>query len=164
MQTHQPSEVRSITSASPYDSVELCAGSRLARLTSMLFTNVGPASGKGLALTNLTRPQKLDKPFVIDGFWLGYRDNVFAADLAHIVRAFRFTLIIDCEVFLNIPLGECFQAGIPRDSDFNDAAVHHVTPIELSPNQSLWAYLDGDPYTLEPSGSGLFYQAVLSGR
>src|SRR5260370_41607051 len=53
-----------------YDTVQFAAGATVSQLTSALYTNVGPASGKTLALTNVTQQQKLPAPeaFSIFGF------------------------------------------------------------------------------------------------
>src|SRR3989304_3224399 len=66
-----------------YDTVTLAAGAQVTPLSTAFFTNVGPASGKTLAQTNLTQSRRLPAPEAFSAFAirLAWEENIVLADI-----------------------------------------------------------------------------------
>src|SRR5574342_1040646 len=98
-----------------YDQFTIAAAGALSVLTSALFTNVGPASGKTLAQTNMTQQQRLPAPeaFSIFGFRLRWAEDVLLADLLTILNGFAFEFILGQKVYQRAPLWYFGAGGGP---------------------------------------------------
>lgn len=161
-----------------YDTVTIAAGSSLSILTSALFTNVGPASGKTLALTNLTQSQKLAAPeaFSIFGFRFRYSENISLLDIYNIVNAFCYEFYLGQKVYQRGPIwyynagGGIWAAltnsttailnnGMPGRSEMHKLAISIVIENQMT----FYAQLNGTAYTLNASGTGITMQSLLDG-
>ena len=71
-----------------YDTFMVPQAGTLTTLNSALFTNVGPASGKTPAQTNMGQPQKLPAPeaFSIFAFRLRWAENIWRADIDNMLN------------------------------------------------------------------------------
>ena len=161
-----------------YDSVSIPAGSNLTLNASFLFTNVGPQSGKTLALTNMSQPQKLNAPeaFAIFGFSFRYSENISLLDLYNILNGFCFEFWLGQKNYQRGPLWyynagggiygtltttqtSVLNNGMPGRSDMHRLGIN----IVLENQMSFYGDLQGNQYTLNASGNGIFYQMVLRG-
>ena len=161
-----------------YDSVTIAAGSNLTPIASVLFTNVGPQSGKTLALTNMAQPQKLNAPeaFAIFGFSFRYAENISLLDIYNILNGFCFEFFLGQKNYQRGPLWyynagggiygtltnsqtSVLNNGMPGRSEMHRLGINVV----LENQMSFYGDLQGNQYTLNASGSGIFYQMVLRG-
>jgi hypothetical protein len=110
-----------------YDTITIAAGSPVSNLTTAFFTNVGPQSGKTLALTNMTQAQRLPAPeaFSIFGFRLRWSENILITDLLNILNGFALEFYLGQKVYQRAPLWY-FGAGGGIDG-FNYAAYTGTT-------------------------------------
>lgn len=161
-----------------YDTVTIAAGSALTILTSALFTNVGPASGKTLALTNLTQSQKLAAPeaFSIYGFRFRYSENISLLDIYNILNGFCFEFFLGQKVYQRGPLWY-FNAGggiwaaltnsttsILNNGTPGRNAMHKLAINVVIENQmTFFGQLNGNSYTLNAGGTGITFQMLLDG-
>jgi len=162
-----------------YDTVVLAASTgTITPLTTALFTNVGPASGKTLALTNMTQSQKLNAPeaFAVFGFSLRYSENISLLDLYNILNGFCFEFFIGNQKcyqrgpiwYYNAGGGiygtttlatSILNNGMPGRSEMHRLGINVV----LENQMSFSGDLQGNNYTLNAAGTGLTIQAVLRG-
>jgi hypothetical protein len=161
-----------------YDTVTIAAGSSLSTLTSAFFTNVGPASNKTLALTNLTQSQKLAAPeaFSIFGFRFRYSENLSLLDIYNILNAFAFEFYLGQKVYQRGPLWyfnagggiygtttatgtSILNNGMPGRSEMHKLAISIVIENQMT----FFGQLQGTAYTLNANGTGLTAQILLDG-
>ncbi len=161
-----------------YDSVTIAAGANLTFNSSVLFTNVGPQSGKTLALTNMSQPQKLNAPeaFAIFGFSFRYSENISLLDLYNILNGFCFEFWLGQKNYQRGPLWyynagggiygtvtasqtTVLNNGMPGRSEMHRLGINVV----LENQMSFYGDLQGNQYTLNANGGGIFYQMVLRG-
>ncbi len=165
-----------------YDTVVIAAGNPLSVLTSSLFTNVGPASGKTLALTNLTQSQKLPAPqaFSIFGFRFRYSENISLLDLYNILNGFCFEFTLGEKVYQRGPIwyynagggvygtnnasftntsGTILNNGMPGRDSMHKLAISVVIENQMT----FFGNLNGTTYTVNASGSGFTMQMLLDG-
>ena len=161
-----------------YDTVVIGAGSNLTFNTSVLFTNVGPQSGKTLALTNMAQPQKLNAPeaFAVFSFRFRYSENLALIDIYNILNGFCFEFWLGQKNYQRGPLWyynagggiygtltnsqtSVLNNGMPGRSEMHRLGINVV----LENQMSFYGDLQGNQYTLNASGSGIFYQMVLRG-
>jgi len=161
-----------------YDSVTIAAGANLTTIASVLFTNVGPQSGKTLALTNMTQPQKLNAPeaFAVFGYSFRWAENISLLDLYNIMNGFCFQFILGSKPYQTGPLWvynagggiygtltntqtSVLNNGMPGRSEMHRLGINVV----LENQMSFYGQLQGNQYTLNAAGSGIFYQMVLRG-
>lgn len=161
-----------------YDTVTIAAGSALSVLTSAFFTNVGPASGKTLALTNLTQSQKLAAPeaFSIYGVRIRYSENISFLDIYNILNGFCFEFFLGQKVYQRGPIwyfnagggihGMITQAatsvlnnGMPGRDSMHKLAINVVIENQMT----FFGQLNGNTYTLNAGGTGLTLQVLLDG-
>lgn len=110
-----------------YDTITIAAGSPVSNLTTAFFTNVGPQSGKTLALTNMTQAQRLPAPeaFSIFGFRLRWSENIYITDLLNLLNGFALEFYLGQKVYQRAPLWY-FGAGGGIDG-FNYIAATATT-------------------------------------
>lgn len=161
-----------------YDTVTIAAGSSLSITTSALFTNVGPASNKTLALTNLQQSQKLPAPeaFSIFGFRFRYSENLSLLDVYNIVNAFCYEFWLGQKAYQRGPIwfynagggvygtsdasNQTFLLnGLPGRSEMHKVAITVVIENQMT----FYALLNGNAYTLNSSGAGITFQSLLDG-
>lgn len=164
-----------------YDTVIITAGAPtniLSVLTSALFTNVGPASGKTLALTNMTTQQKLQAPqaFSIFGFRFRWSEDVLLQDLIAILNQFALEFFLGDKCYQRGPLwyygagGGVFSGiaslidtvyvnGVPGREAMHKLAI----PIVIENQMNFYGQLQGNQYTMQAAGTGFTFQLVLSG-
>jgi hypothetical protein len=161
-----------------YDTVTIAAGSPLTPLTSVLFTSVGPQSGKTLALTNMATPQKLNAPeaFAIFGFRFRYSENISLLDIYNILNGFCFEFWMGQKNYQRGPIwnynagggiyGVASQGstsilnnGMPGRSDMHRLGINVVIENQMS----FYGLLNGNSYTLNANGTGITFQSMLSG-
>jgi hypothetical protein len=161
-----------------YDTVVIAAGSNLTPITSVLFTNVGPQSGKTLALTNMSQPQKLNAPeaFAVFGYSFRYSENISLLDLYNILNGFCFEFWIGTKNYQRGPIW-CYNAGggvFGTASQSNTSILNNGNPgraemhrlginVVLENQVSFYGDLQGNQYTLNASGTGITYQLVARG-
>lgn len=161
-----------------YDTVTIAAGSALSVLTSALFTNVGPSSGKTLALTNLTQSQKLAAPeaFSIYGVRFRYSENISLLDIYNIINGFCLEFFLGQKPYQRGPLWY-FNAGggiwamltnsttsILNNGTPGRNAMHKLAINVVIENQmTFYAQLNGNTYTLNGGGTGITFQLLLDG-
>lgn len=173
-----------------YDTVTLSAGSTVNETTSALFTNVGAASGKTYAQTNMTQSQRLPAPeaFSIFGVRLRWNENINVTDLYAILTNFALEFWLGQKVYQRAPLwyfgagggvygfnytqtlpasgaqtgANVFVNGWPARDSMHKLAV----PIVIENQMTFYARLTGTATTLTTSGSGgtgLTVQLILDG-
>ncbi len=161
-----------------YDTVALAAAASMTPLTTVLFTNVGPQSGKTLALTNMATPQKLNAPeaFAIFGFRFRYSENISLLDIYNVLNGFCFEYWMGQKNYQRGPIwsynagggiyGVASQSGtsilnngMPGRSDMHRLGINVVIENQMS----FYALLNGNTYALNANGTGITFQALLSG-
>lgn len=161
-----------------YDTVSLNAGSSVTILTSALFTNVGASSGKTLALTNLTQSQKLAAPeaFSIFSFRLRYAENISLLDIYNLLDGFCFEFYLGQKPYQRGPIwyynagGGIFAAltnsttSILNNGNPGRDSMHKLAvPIVIENQMTFYGQLNGNSYTLNANGTGLFLVCLLDG-
>jgi hypothetical protein len=170
-----------------YDTIEIAAGGSVTELTTSFFTNVGPASNKTKAQTNMSQSRRLPAPeaFSIFGFRLRWREDILAADLFGILNNFVLQFYLGQKIYQEAPLWyfspgggvnavvtldgaassttiDYFTNGVPHRESMHKLAI----PIVIENQMTFWAQLAGGTYTLTASGSGgtgLQLQLILDG-
>jgi len=164
-----------------YDTVVFAAGATVSQLTSALFTNVGPASGKTLALTNVTQQQKLAAPeaFSIFGFRFRFSEDILRADIQTILNTFAVEFYLGQKVYQRAPIwymtaGGGLYAFTTRtaESSYSNGlpsreAMHKLAiPIVVENQMTFFGQLVGNPYILTAAtsgGTGFTMQLLLDG-
>lgn len=164
-----------------YDTVVLAAGASLSTLSSAFFTNVGPASNKTLALTNMTQSQRLPAPqaFSIFSIQVRWSEDIFDTDLYALLNGFALNLILGQKSYQLGPLwyfaagggitgldtatAQTFYTnGVPSRQAIRTLAI----PIVIENQMTFYAQLEGTTTTLtaaENGGTGLTLQVLLDG-
>jgi hypothetical protein len=152
-----------------YDTVTLAAGATVSTLSTALFTNVGAASGKTLAQTNMTQSQKLPAPeaFSVFGFRLRWQENVYLPDLYTILANFAFSFYLGQKRYQLGPLwyynagggiAGSFTTGGTSVLTNGTAGSNNKNPREINiviDNQaSFYGIFDGAQITLTAGASG----------
>jgi len=161
-----------------YDTVTIASGSALSVLTSAFFTNVGPSSGKTLALTNLTQSQKLAAPeaFSIYGVRFRYSENISLLDIYNIINGFCFEFFLGQKAYQRAPIWY-FNAGggiwamltntttsILNNGTPGRNAMHKLAINVVIENQmTFFGQLNGNTYTLNAGGTGITMVILLDG-
>lgn len=164
-----------------YDTVTIAAGGAVNATTASFFTNVGPASGKTLAQTNMRLVSQLPAPqaFCIYGVRVRWSENILLADLISILNGFALTFVLGDRAVQQAPLWY-FPAGggIDGFTTRNDSSVYTngnptreamhklAIPIVIESVMNFYAQLDGNAFTLAAAndgGTGLTIQLLLDG-
>jgi hypothetical protein len=161
-----------------YDTVVLAALASLTPLTSVLFTNVGPQSGKTYALTNMATPQKLNAPeaFAIFSFRLRYSENLSLLDVYNLLNGFCFEFWLGSKAYQRGPIWNYNAGGgiwgnttaattsIINNGQPGRNEMHRLGINVVIENQmSFYGLLNGNAYVLNTGGTGLTLQCMLSG-
>jgi len=170
-----------------YDTIEIAAGSSVTELTTAFFTNVGPASNKTKAQTNMSQSRRLPAPeaFSIFGFRLRWREDILPADLFGILNNFVLQFYLGQKIYQEAPLWyfspgggvnavvtldgasssttiDYFTNGVPHRESMHKLAI----PIVIENQMTFWAQLSGGTLALATSsngGTGLQLQLILDG-
>lgn len=164
-----------------YDTVVYAAAATITLTNSQFFTNVGSASGKTLALTNVTQSQKLAAPeaFSIFGFRYRWEENVLLADLLSVIQGFCLEFYLGQKYYQRGPLwyysagggiwaelssaaGSIFTNGVPGRDSMHKLAI----PVVIENQMTFYAQLNGNNVTLEVAssdGTGYTQQLLLDG-
>lgn len=161
-----------------YDTVVLAAAAAITPLTSVLFTNVGPQSGKTLALTNMATPQKLNAPeaFAIFSFRFRYSENLSILDIYNVLNGFCYEFWMGQKNYQRGPIwnynagggiygfstgtnATVFNNGQPGRGHMHRLGINVVIENQMS----FYALLNGNSYTLNANGTGITFQSLLSG-
>jgi hypothetical protein len=161
-----------------YDTVVLASGNVLNTLVSVLFTNVGPQSGKTLALTNMATPQKLNAPeaFAIFGFSFRYSENISLLDIYNILNGFAYEFWMGQKAYQRGPIwnynagggiygvatanaATILNNGMPGRGHMHRLGINVVIENQMS----FYAQLIGSNYMLNANGTGFTFQSLLRG-
>ena len=95
-----------------YDKVTVAVATAVTNINTTFFTNVGPASNKTVADTNMSQSQRLAAPeaFSIFGFRLRWAENILLADLITLLNNFCLEFYLGQKVYQRAPLWH-FNAG-----------------------------------------------------
>lgn len=164
-----------------YDTVTLAANSTISTLTTAFFTNVGAASNKTLAQTNMTQSQKLPAPeaFSVFGFRLRWAENILLADLYTILANFALSFYLGQKRYQLGPLwyynaggginatmtttaATIFNNGVPTRESMHKLAI----PVVIENQMTFYAQFEGTQQTLTAAasgGTGATFQLLLDG-
>ena len=164
-----------------WDTVVTAAAGTITQNTSAWFTNVGPASGKTLALTNMTQANKLPAPeaFSILGFRARFSEDILRADLLGIYNGFAVSFVLGQKPynqapfwfynagggisgFSNITDQATYTNGLPSRESMHKLAI----PIVIENQMNFSANLIGNNLTLSAAdigGTGSTLQLLLDG-
>lgn len=164
-----------------YDTVTIAASGTLSTLTSAFFTNVGPASNKTLALTNMTQSQRLPAPqaFSIFSIQLRWSENILDTDLYQILNGFALNLVLGQKSYQLGPLWYFAAGGGPFVST-TDTTKNYIgnglpsrqsirtlaIPIVIENQMTFYAQLEGTSITATAAasgGTGIILQLLLDG-
>lgn len=155
-----------------YDTVTIAAAGTLSTLTSAFFTNVGPASNKTLALTNVTQSQKLPAPeaFSIFGFRLRISEDIFITDLYTLMNGFALEFYLGQKCYQRAPLwyfspgggitGYPALAAAAQASFYNNGVPHRESmhklaiPLVIENQMTFMAQFVGTTQVLTAGGGG----------
>lgn len=168
-----------------YDTVAIAAAGTLSVLTSALFTNVGPASNKTLAQTNMTQGQRLPAPEAFSVFGIRFRvqEDILRADflaiLGSVTGGFCLEFFLGQKVYNRAPLwyysvGGGLNSFTTRtsESNYNNGvptreSMHKLAiPVVIENQMTFFAQLNGTTYTATAAasgGTGITFQCLLDG-
>jgi hypothetical protein len=164
-----------------YDTVTIAHNTALSVLTSALFTNVGPASAKTLAATNMSQSQRLPAPEAFSIFGLRYRwnENILLLDLLAVLNGFCLEFYLGQKVYQRAPLWYFSAGGGPQamftltaTSVYTNGvpsreAMHKLAiPVVIENQMVFYAQLQGTTITATintSGGTGIVCQLLLDG-
>jgi hypothetical protein len=163
-----------------YDTVTYVAGASITLTNASWFTNVGNASGKSYAQTNMDQNGKLDAPeaFAVFGVRFHWSEDILRSDLTTLLNAWAFEFDLGKKNYQRANIrhfssgmgisgyttktAESFYTnGLPGRQSMNMLAVKLVIANQMSFN----AYLDGNNagQVLSSSGVGAILLVELIG-
>lgn len=161
-----------------YDTITIAAGSAITPLTSSLFTNVGPASGKTYAQTNMQQSRILTAPeaFSVFGFRFRYSENISVLDIWNVINGFAYEFWMGTKNYQRAPIWfynagggiwasltltatSVMNNGTPGRSDMHKVAITVVIENQMT----FFALLNGANYTLNAGGTGFTGISLLDG-
>jgi len=169
-----------------YDTVTLAASSSsttgvISPLTTAFFTNVGAASGKTFAQTNMSQSQKLAAPeaFSIFGYRFRWSENIALADIYTLLNGFCMEFTLGIKVYQRGPLWyynagggiygfftntttSVWTNGVPGRTDMHKLAI----PIVIENQMTFFALLNGNSalsQTAAQGGTGIIMVLLLDG-
>lgn len=164
-----------------YDTITLAAGQTPTVANTSFFSNVGPASAKTVAQTNLTTNRILQAPeaFSIMAFRLRWQEDVLLSDLLGVLANYNFEFYIATKIYQQSPLW-VFGAGGGIYATTNVSSVSVLTngqparqamhrlniPLVVDNQAQFFAQLNGGAFALAAAGAGgngLTLQLVLDG-
>jgi hypothetical protein len=164
-----------------YDTFVVAAGNPLSLLTSALFTNVGPASGKTQAQTNMDQQRKLSAPqsFSVFGVRIRWSEDILLADLLTVLNGFCFEMYLGDKWYQRAPLWFYSAGGgintfttRTASSTYNNGsptreAMHKLAiPIVIENQMTFYAQLQGTTVNMAAAaagGTGLTLVCLLDG-
>lgn len=164
-----------------YDTITLAAAAVVNETTSAFFTNVGPASGKTLAQTNMTQSQRLPAPeaFSIFGLRLRWSEDILNTDALALINGMALEFWLGQKFYQRAPLWYFAPGGGLNVVTTNNAteyisngqvtreSMHKLAiPIVIENQMTFFARLVGNPVALSAAaagGTGLTLQLVLDG-
>ena len=162
-----------------YDTITFNASATMNQQSSYFFTNVGPASGKSSAQTNMSQQQKLDAPeaFSVFGIRLGISEDILRSDLQTLLNSWDYTFWLGQKWYQRANIRHyasgwgisgfstktsesVYTNGWPSISAMHGLAVKLVIANQMS----FFAYLEGAAsQTFSASGTGLILVNELVG-
>jgi hypothetical protein len=185
MQTYDPNQM-DVQHTPLYDSVTFAAAATITPTTSAFFTNVGPASAKTLAQTNLANANRLASPetFSIFGVRLRWSEGILRADLDSILGnaatvGFALSLTLGQKKYQLAPLWyfgagggisgfttrtdeSAYTNGLPSRESMHKLAI----PIVIENNMTFSANFEGNNFVLAAAvagGVGATFVLLLDG-
>lgn len=165
-----------------YDTITYNAAASISETNSAFFTDVGSSSGKTLAETNMTQPNRLVAPeaFAIFGIRFLVRPDILLADYNSIFYGgFALDLVLGTKSYNRAPLWYYAAGAGTAGWDMGTAAsnyangqpsresMHKLAIGLVIENQMVFsANFRGDTFTLESSGdggTGARFQLLLDG-
>ena len=152
-----------------YDTITVAAGAALTSGT-QFFTNVGSASGKTYASTNMSQSQRLPSPeaFSIMSIKLRWSENILYADVISLLSNFAFEFWLGQKQYQRAPLWQyAAGGGINGATTVNNTGVYSnglasreaqiglAIPIVIENGMTFFGQLVGtSSQTFTASGSG----------
>ena len=164
-----------------YDTITLAAAATPTVSNTSFFSNVGPASNKTVALTNLSTNRELQTPeaFSIMAFRLRWQEDVLLADLLGVLKNYNFEFYIGKKIYQQAPLWNFNSGGgIFGISNVSSTSVltngypgresmHRLNiPLVIDETAQFYGQLNGSSFTLTATasgGTGLTLQLLLDG-
>jgi hypothetical protein len=161
-----------------YDTLTYAASAAVTQNNSRFFTNVGTASGKTIAQTNLDSPGKLNAPeaFSVFGNSIYWDSGILRADLNSVLQSFVYEFYLLTKYYQRAPIwhfsaGAGISGATTRTSEsfytngFPDRNSMHklAIPIIISNQLSFYGQLAGTSVTLSASGVGMILISRLVG-
>jgi len=164
-----------------YDTITVALAATLNELSSALFTNVGPASGKTFGQTNLSQSRRLPAPeaFSVLGIRLYWNEDVAIADILAIAgntgTGFAFEFYLGQKSYNRGPLWYysagggitnynpvpalgLFTNGVPDRNSMHKLAI----PLVIENQGEFYARLTGNAYVIT-GATGFLLMALLDG-
>ncbi len=169
-----------------YDTVTIAQAGAVSTLTTAFFTNVGPASGKSMALTNMNTSQRLPAPqaFSIQSIRIRISENTLPPDWYILFNQFCFELWLGDKCYNRAPLwyyaagggiwgvttqnfvpggsGSIYANGVPSHTGILTLAI----PIVIESQMQFYGQFNGTATTLTAAaagGLGAIIVALLDG-
>jgi len=164
-----------------YDTIAIAVGNPVNALTTSFFTNVGPASLKSIALTNMTQSQRLPAPeaFSIFAFRFRWAENIVMADFLNLYNVTCLEFFLGQKCYQRCPLWMVGAGGGPsglatgnainiyaNGVPMREAMYKLAIPIVIENQMTFWAQLNGAGFNAAAAnvgGTGIYIQLVLEG-
>lgn len=152
-----------------YDTVTIAAAGAVNNLTTAFFTNVGPASAKTLAQTNMAQSQRLPAPeaFSIFGFRFRIGENILLADMITLMNGFCLEFYLGQKCYQRAPLwyfapggGITGQSTLAATAIWSNGTVQRESmhklaiPIVIENQMTFFANFQGTAVALTAAGGG----------
>ena len=152
-----------------YDTVTIAQAGAVSALATAFFTNVGPASGKSIALTNMSTSQRLPAPqaFSIQSFRFRISENTWPADWYILLNQFCLEFYLGEKWYQRAPLwyfsaGGGIWAATTQNASYvyNNGAPSRngilslAVPIVIESQMQFWAQLNGTATVLTATAAG----------
>lgn len=163
-----------------YDTVTLAPGATINETSSSLFTNVGPASGKTFAQTNMSQSRRLPAPeaFSIFSIRLRFSEDILLVDLVALMNGFAFEFYLGQKCYNRgpvwhynagggifaytiaaVPAVALYANGVPSREAQHKLAI----PLVIENQMEFYARLTGTAAALNGGGTGLILVCLLDG-
>jgi len=164
-----------------YDTVVLAAAASLTPLTSAFFTNVGAASAKTVALTNMSQANRLPAPEAFSILSMRFRlgEDILRADMLDIINGFALRFFLGQKIynqappwyysagggiwgFSNVTDQATYTNGTPSRESMHKLAI----PMVIENQMNFSGNLEGNALTLGAvgiGGTGATLQFLLDG-
>lgn len=163
-----------------YDTVTIAAGATFSTLTTALFVNAGPQSGKTLAQTNMTQAGRLPAPqaFSIFAIQVRIQEDILPADFYSVVNGFAINLILGQKSYQLAPIWYMAAGGGPfgisttvdwmgNGLPSRQAIRNLAIPIVIENQMDFRVQFEGTSFTASAAasvgGTGITVQVVLDG-